>query len=162
MAECPVLGVSTFARSCRRVRAWQLVKIVVHLAMQSFMNLFQPRNLIFCSRACFLQLDHFLRPFSSAIRDFSAPLSMKGAGEKTEGGVCANALPPPRTTAMAKTASALSGFTVPHNRRAAYIQFPLPVLFESLLSWLQSRLGLRRRMRQLDLGPTRSCNLGVE
>ena len=25
--------------------------------------------------------------------DFSAPLSTKGAGEKTEGGVCANALP---------------------------------------------------------------------
>jgi len=144
------------------VPAWQLVKIVVHLAMQSFMNLFQPRNLIFCARACFLQLDHFLRPFSSAIRDFSAPLSMKGAGEKTEGGVCANALPPPGTTAMAKTASALRGFTVPNNRRSAYIQFPLPELFESLLSWLQSRLGLRRRMRQLDLGPTRSCNLAVE
>ncbi|HEY6699471.1 MAG TPA: hypothetical protein VI137_01430, partial [Pseudolabrys sp.] len=59
-------------------------KIVVHFAMQSFMNLFQLRNLIFCARACFLQLDHFLRPSSSAIRDFSAPLSTKGGGAKTE------------------------------------------------------------------------------
>ena len=109
---------------CRDI-PWQLVNIVVQLAMQSFMNLFQPRNLIFCARACFLQPDHFLRPSSSAIRDFSAPLSTKGAGEKTEGGVCANAVPPTRTTVMAKTASALNGrFTVPRNRRSADIQFP--------------------------------------
>jgi hypothetical protein len=54
------------------------------LAMQSFMNLFQYRNFTFCARACFLQLDHFLRPASSAICDFSAPLSTKGAGAKTE------------------------------------------------------------------------------
>jgi hypothetical protein len=60
------------------------VKIVVYFAMQSFMNLFQLRNLIFCALACFLHLDHFLRPCSSAIRDFSAPLSTKGDGAKTE------------------------------------------------------------------------------
>ena len=96
-----------------------------YLAMQPFMNLFQPRNLIFCARACFLQPDHFLRPSSSASRDFSAPLSTKGAGEKTEGGVCANVLLPTRTLVMAKTASALNGgFTVPRNRHSAYIQFP--------------------------------------
>jgi hypothetical protein len=59
-------------------------KIAVHFAMQSFMNLLQRRNLIFCARACFLQLDHFLRPASSAIRDFSAPLSTKGDGAKIE------------------------------------------------------------------------------
>jgi hypothetical protein len=59
-------------------------KIGVHFAMQLFMNLFQRRNLIFCARACFLQLDHFLLPSSSAIRDFSAPLSTKGEGAKTE------------------------------------------------------------------------------
>jgi hypothetical protein len=42
------------------------------------------RNLIFWARACFLQLNHFLRPSSSAIRDFSAPVSTKGEGAKTE------------------------------------------------------------------------------
>src|SRR5690242_19199106 len=93
--------------------------------MQSFMNLFERRNLIFCARACFLQLDHFLRPSSCTTRDFSAPLSTKGAGEKTEGGVCANALPPTRITVMAKTASAVNGgFTVPRNRRSADTRFP--------------------------------------
>jgi|RhiMetStandDraft_4_1073278.scaffolds.fasta_scaffold104248_2 hypothetical protein len=72
--------------ACLVKTGWQLVieKIVVHFAMQSFMNLFQRRNLIFCARASFLQLDHFLRPFSSATRDFSAPLSTKGDGAKTE------------------------------------------------------------------------------
>ena len=140
VADCPLLALSrhrfvrdkclpltpkrTIRPPCRDI-PWQLVNIVVQLAMQSFMNLFQPRNLIFCARACFLQPDHFLRPSSSAIRDFSAPLSTKGAGEKTEGGVCANAVAPTRTTVMAKTASALNGrFTFPRNRRSADIQFP--------------------------------------
>ena len=59
-------------------------KTVAHFAMQSFVNLFQRRNLIFWARACFLQLNHFLRPSSSAIRDFSAPVSTKGEGAKTE------------------------------------------------------------------------------
>ncbi|MGB8282688.1 MAG: hypothetical protein WCE74_17385, partial [Pseudolabrys sp.] len=66
----------------RKVDALEISKI--HLAMQSFMNLFQLRNLVFCPRAYFLQLDHFLRPSSSATRDFSAPLSTKGDGAKTE------------------------------------------------------------------------------
>ena len=87
-------------------------KIVVYFAMQSFMNLFQLRNLIFCARACFLQLVHFLRPSSCFIRDFSAPLSTKGAGEKTEGGVCANAMPPTRTAVVAKLASALKSWSI--------------------------------------------------
>jgi hypothetical protein len=99
---------------CGSKDGWQLVigKIVVHFAMQSFMNLFQLRNLIFCARACFLQLDHFLRPSSCFICDLSAPLSTKGAGEKTEGGVCANAMPPTRTVVMAKTASALKSWSI--------------------------------------------------
>src|SRR4029450_237775 len=81
-------------------------------------------------RACFLQLSHFLRPFSSAIRDFSAPLSTKGDGAKTECGACANALPLTRIAIVAKTASALNGgITVPRNRRSAGIQFPRACIF---------------------------------
>src|SRR6266480_6773371 len=81
----------------RKVDAQEISKIIhlakiIYLAMQSFMNLFQRRNLIFSARACFLQLDHFWRPSSCLIRDFSAPLSTMGAGEKTEGGVWANAM----------------------------------------------------------------------
>ena len=64
----------------RKVDAQEISKI--HLAMQSFMNLFQPRDLIFCARACFLQLDHFLRPSSCLIRDFSTSRLTDGAGEK--------------------------------------------------------------------------------
>src|SRR5262245_20418752 len=79
------IGQRRVAAYDRKVRPQEISK--THLAMQSFMNLFQFRNLIFCARACFLQLDHFLRPSSCLIRDFSAPLSTKGAGEKTEGGV---------------------------------------------------------------------------
>ena len=106
----------------RKVDAQEISKI--HLAMQSFMNLFQLRNLIFCARACFLQLDHFLRSSSCLIRDFSAPRSTKGAGEKTEGGVCANAMPPTRTAVMAKTANALNSWSI-------YKSIPLPYFIVS-------------------------------
>jgi len=101
----------------RKVDAQEISKIIhlakiIYLAMQSFMNLFQRRNLIFSARACFLQLDHFWRPSSCLIRDFSAPLSTKGAGEKTEGGVWANAMPPTRTEVIAKTAGALTSRSI--------------------------------------------------